>query len=42
MKVICAWCKKVMKEGTGDISHSICAKCHEIKMKELKALKEEK
>jgi hypothetical protein len=29
MKVICAWCKKVMKDGTEPASHGICPPCRE-------------
>ena len=29
MKVICAWCDKVIKEGRKEpVSYGICAKCH--------------
>jgi hypothetical protein len=27
MVTICAWCKKVMKKGTGKITHGICPQC---------------
>ncbi len=27
MKVICAWCEKTLKEGTGEVSHGICQDC---------------
>ena len=30
MRVICAWCGKVIKKGDGDVvSHGICAACAE-------------
>ena len=29
MKIVCAWCKKVMVEGFEPISHSICPECQE-------------
>lgn len=25
--VLCAWCKKLMREGKGPASHSICTDC---------------
>ena len=27
MKIVCAWCQKVMKEGEGEVSHGICKTC---------------
>ncbi len=27
MKIICAWCRKVMQEGTLPASHGICDEC---------------
>lgn len=27
MKVICAWCDKVVSEGGGTVSHGICPEC---------------
>lgn len=27
MKVICAWCRKILKSGKGEISHGICKTC---------------
>jgi hypothetical protein len=26
-KVVCAWCNRVLKEGTEPISHGICPEC---------------
>jgi len=42
MKIICAWCKKVTKQGTGKISHSICKECKDKLEKEIKEMKDEK
>jgi DNA-directed RNA polymerase subunit RPC12/RpoP len=27
MRVVCSWCKKTLKEGTGETSHSACPRC---------------
>lgn len=27
MKTVCAWCGKIVHDGTGPVSHSICATC---------------
>jgi hypothetical protein len=27
MRVICAWCGQMLKEGRGPISHGICHRC---------------
>lgn len=27
LKAVCAWCKKVVREGPEPISHTICAEC---------------
>lgn len=27
LKVVCAWCGKVLVEGSGPVSHGICAEC---------------
>lgn len=27
MKIICAWCKRILKDGVGDVSHGICKEC---------------
>lgn len=27
MKIICAWCKSVLSDGPGPISHGICGAC---------------
>ena len=39
MKIICAWCDKVLKEGVvsenGFASHGICPECKAILQKEL-------
>jgi phage FluMu protein Com len=29
MKVVCAWCGKVLQEGSEPISHGICPECKE-------------
>lgn len=36
MKVICAWCDKVLQEGSGDLlaSHGICSECFDRQMRE--------
>ena len=36
MKMICAWCDKLLKEGKGEASHEICDECR------IKLLKEGK
>ena len=36
MKVICAWCGKVLQEGDEPISHGICPECKEKLLKEVK------
>lgn len=43
MKVICAWCKKVIREGElidGQVSHGICADCLRLIEKEFEAGKD--
>lgn len=27
VKVVCAWCQVVIRDGDGDVSHSICERC---------------
>jgi hypothetical protein len=27
MKIICAWCQTVLRDGPGPISHGICRRC---------------
>jgi hypothetical protein len=27
MKLICAWCKKILREGSEPTSHGICPEC---------------
>ena len=40
MKIICAWCKKVLKDGLDNqISHGICNDCKANQMAELKELR---
>ena len=34
-KIVCAWCKKVIKEGVDPISHGICEECCEEEIKKL-------
>jgi hypothetical protein len=38
MKVVCAWCKKVMQEGAASkaLSHGICTKCAEAVTKQIR------
>ncbi len=33
MKKVCAWCKKVIEEGEGEISHTICSDCKDSLLK---------
>ncbi len=40
MGIICAWCKEVIKEGTGKVSHGICKDCK--KTVELESARENK
>ena len=35
LKVVCAWCKRVIQEGTGQITHGICPECLAQQRKEL-------
>lgn len=42
IKVICAWCKKTMKDGSTPASHGICPRCRkglEAEYRELKSKK---
>jgi rRNA maturation endonuclease Nob1 len=41
MKKVCAWCKKVIEEGDGEISHAICSDCKDEVLKELNIIKAE-
>jgi hypothetical protein len=27
MRVVCAWCGQMLKEGRGPVSHGICLRC---------------
>lgn len=38
MKVVCAWCNKVITEGEGDVSHGICNDCLKIELQKLNEL----
>lgn len=29
MRVVCAWCKRVIREGSEPVSHGICSSCAE-------------
>jgi hypothetical protein len=33
LKIVCCYCKKVMKEGEGAISHGICPTCYREEVK---------
>ena len=40
MKIICAWCEKVLKDGLDNqVSHGICEECKAEQMAELKELR---
>jgi hypothetical protein len=30
MVLICAWCNRTLRRGTGQVSHGICTRCSEI------------
>lgn len=32
MRTICAWCKVVLSDGCGPVSHDMCAACYEKEM----------
>jgi len=36
MRVVCAWCRKVIKPGAGETSHGICKPCEKKLAAELK------
>ncbi len=37
LRVVCAWCGKVIKKGNSDVvSHGICAKCVDTVIKGMK------
>ena len=29
MTIVCAWCQKVLRRGSGPVSHGICGRCAE-------------
>lgn len=29
LRVVCAWCRETIKEGSEPVSHGICASCYE-------------
>lgn len=33
LKIVCAWCDKVLEEGSGEVSHVICPECYEQEVK---------
>jgi hypothetical protein len=39
MKVICAWCGKILQEGENPASHGICPSCAEKVREEIKNYK---
>ena len=43
MKVICGWCKKILKDGSEDkgISHGMCKPCFKKEEKKVKEVLEE-
>jgi len=42
MRVICAWCGKLIREGDEPISHGICEECYQKLLEFLKELKQKK
>ena len=45
MRIVCAWCGKIIKEGTGEpdenVSHGICTKCAKVEKEEIGAMRKE-
>jgi hypothetical protein len=40
LTVVCAWCKKLIKQGNSkDISHGICKECFNVVIKKIEGLK---
>lgn len=29
MRLVCAWCQRVLREGSGPTSHGLCESCRE-------------
>ena len=36
-QVVCAWCSKVIKDGTEPASHGICGACLELELSSIEA-----
>ncbi len=40
MKIVCAWCERILEDGPPPVSHGMCTSCYARQMNEVRKMRE--